>query len=265
MAYKDEFGDRLKFQEQLEAGRAADKSLPLMARIDGKCFSSFTRGLERPYDQGLSNLMVETTKHIVRHSQAVLAYTQSDEISLYWDLSRTGKADTEFWFGGKYQKIVSVLASMAGSFFSANCPIFLPRSHWPTESGNYPTFDARVWNVPDTEAVADNFLWRVQDCSKNSVSMVARHYFSHKELQDKSCREMKNMLKDIGQPWEDLPHRYKHGRFIKRNSTVKEPGDPCFDNLPANRRPTEPVVRTQVELEQPAFHDLYRDFICKST
>ncbi len=50
--------DLIKRQERLECGRISHQSKPFMVRLDGKAFHTFTRGLIRPYDQRLSQLMV---------------------------------------------------------------------------------------------------------------------------------------------------------------------------------------------------------------
>jgi len=243
MTYADTLGDTLKQQEQLEAGRRADPFLPLMARIDGKCFSKFTKGLQRPFDERFVRLMIATTKHLVEESEALLGYCQSDEISLYWNLNKVNYSNREYWFGGKFQKLTSVLASTASSFFASNLPEYLPE-----KVGKYPVFDCRVWNVPDLEHVYKNFLWRRNDATKNSVSMMAHHLFSHKSLQGKTCNEMKELLRSFGQPWEDLPRFFTHGTYVRRQKLKLEPNDPRLSlrQIPEKYRPTEPVVRTVV-------------------
>jgi hypothetical protein len=101
-----------------------------------------------------------------------------------------------------------------------------------------------VWNVPDLEHAYLNFVWRQQDAQKNSVSMYARHFFSHKSLQGKTCREMKGMLAEIGQPWEDLPRFFTHGTFVRRQRRLVNPED--LVGIPEKYRPSEPVIRTVV-------------------
>jgi tRNA(His) 5'-end guanylyltransferase len=241
MAYKDTLGDILKAQEQEEAGKKADPYLPLVARIDGKCFSKFTKGLNRPFDERFVRLMVATTKHLVEQSEALLGYCQSDEISLYWYLDKENFSNREYWFGGKFQKLTSVLAGTASSFFSGNLPLFLPE-----KVGQYPVFDCRVWNVPDLEHVYKNFLWRLNDATKNSVSMYAHHNFSHKLLQGKTCTDMKEMLAANGTLWENLPRFFTHGTYVRRQRVFVSPDDPSFDNVPEAYRPTKPVIRTVV-------------------
>jgi tRNA(His) 5'-end guanylyltransferase len=242
MAYKDTLGDLLKEQEQAEAGRKANPYLPLMARIDGKCFSKFTKGLARPYDERFIRLMVETTKHLVEESEALMGYCQSDEITLYWHLDKEHFSNREFWFGGKYQKLTSVLASTASSFFASNLCTFLP-----SKANSFPVFDARVWNVPDIEHVYLNFLWRLQDATKNSVSMLAHHHFSHKSLQGVTCSEMKQRLRNSEKPWEDCPRAFTHGTFVRRQPMLVQPNDASLLRIPEIHRPTGPVVRTVVK------------------
>lgn len=239
---KDPLGDLLKEQERLEAGRKADPYLPLITRIDGKCFSKFTKGLERPFDTRFVNLMVATTKHLVEESEALLAYVQSDEVTLFWDNNKSEHSNREYWFGGKFQKLTSVLAGTASSYFAANLPRFLPE-----KVGQYPVFDCRVWNVPDMEHVYKNFLWRWKDCQKNSVSMYARHFFSHKSLQGKTSGEMRELLGTAGYPWEDLPIFFREGTYVRRERILVDPSDEILREIPAEYRPKEPVVRTAVK------------------
>jgi len=244
MAHTDTLGDLLKAQEQAEAGRKADPFLPLMARIDGSCFSAFTRGLERPFDERFVQLMIETTKFLVDKSEAQLGFCQSDEITLFGYLDKENYSNRELWFGGKFQKLTSILAGSASSYFSANIPKVLHE-----KQGCYPVFDARVWNVPNLEHAYLNFVWRQQDAQKNSVSMYARHFFSHKSLQGKTCREMKGMLAEVGKPWEELPKFFTHGTFVRRQRRLVNLED--LVGIPEKYRPTKAIVRTVVEKWEP--------------
>src|ERR1700741_264409 len=107
---KDAFGDRMKLYEMTEAGRRLMPLVPVMARIDGRSFSGFTRKLERPYDKRLSDLMIETTRWLVEITVACMGYTQSDEISLTW---YSESSESQVFFDGRIQKMVSQLASLA--------------------------------------------------------------------------------------------------------------------------------------------------------
>ena len=72
-------------------------------------------------------------------------------------------------------------------------------------------FDARCFNIPKEE-VANYFYWRQLDATRNSIQMVGQANFSHKELQNKSCNDIQNMLltqKDIN--WNNIPTYQKRG------------------------------------------------------
>ena len=72
-------------------------------------------------------------------------------------------------------------------------------------------FDARVFNIPKEE-VANLIYWRQLDATRNSIQMVGQANFSHKELQNKSCNVIQEMLfqeKDIN--WNDYPTHLKRG------------------------------------------------------
>lgn len=54
-------------------------------------------------------------------------------------------------------------------------------------------FDCRCFNIPKEE-VTNLIYWRQLDASRNSIQMVGQANFSHKELQNKSCNEIQDML-----------------------------------------------------------------------
>lgn len=107
---KDDLGDRMKMYEGMEAGRRLMPLLPALARIDGRAFHSFTRGMTRPFDAAFSVCMVDTTSALVRDTGACMGYTQSDEITLAWH-SRT--TQSQIWFDGRVAKMTSQLAAQA--------------------------------------------------------------------------------------------------------------------------------------------------------
>lgn len=132
-----DLGDRMKGYEMSEAGRAAMKGLPLLVRLDGISFHSFTRGLQRPYHEGLSKLMIDTTKHLVEKTHALIGYCQSDEISLAYFVEADGAQD--FMHSGRFQKMTSKLAACATGFFVNNL-----RAYIPEKAGTLVEFDARA-------------------------------------------------------------------------------------------------------------------------
>lgn len=204
----DELGDRMKRYEMAEAGRQFLPRLPIVIRLDGRSFHTFTRGLARPYDQGLADLMLATTLALVEQTGAVVGYTQSDEISL---VLHTADPQVQLWFDGRVSKIVSCAASYAAAFFIKNLPRYVP-----AKADELPTFDARAWNVPDLDEAANALLWRELDAVKNSISMAASVHYDERALDGKTSKQRQEMLFDRGINWNDYPARFKRGAHVLR-------------------------------------------------
>jgi tRNA(His) 5'-end guanylyltransferase len=186
--------------------------------------------------------MVDTTKYLVENTHAALGYTQSDEISLCWNLDLEENPEAQYMFDGKFQKLTSVLASMAGAYFCRELGKRIPE-----KSEALPVFDARVWNVPNLNDVYLNFLWRQDDCIKNSISMAAQAHFSSKELHGVGSEDKKKMLRLTGLPWEDEPRFFKTGTFVRRNSKWLEMSPEQLNQIPEQFRPAGLVLRSVVE------------------
>jgi tRNA(His) guanylyltransferase len=247
---KDEFGDRMKQYEMVEAGRRFMPLLPIIARLDGRSFSKFTRGLLRPYDERMSNLMVATTKHLVENTGALIGYTQSDEISLVFYSPST---DSQVFFDGRIMKMTSVLASMASAFFTKILPFWIPEKSTKTVE-----FDCRVWQVPNKIEATSAILWREVDATKNSVSMATRFYYSHQELLDKGRADMMDMLMEKGVNWDKYPSFFKRGTYIQKRKVIRAFTPTEIDNLPdkheARKNPDLKIERTKIRtLEMPPF------------
>lgn len=244
----DDLGDRMKEYEGAEADRRLMPLLPVMARLDGKNFSTFTRGLERPYDSRMSSLMEATTEHLVKTTGACCGYTQSDEITLAW---YSPSYKSEIWFDGRVQKMCSVLAGLTSALFNRGLPNFIPEKALWGSGSPLPVFDCRVWNVPNITEGANTFLWRELDASKNSVSMAARHYFSHKELMNKSCKEMQEMLFTWHKVnWNDYPDFFRRGTYLQRHKVLRKFTAAELADLPAqheaHKNPALEVERSEI-------------------
>lgn len=231
-------GDRMKRYEMEEAGRRLMLNLPIMARLDGRAFHSFTRGLDRPFDSNLANCMVRTTCRLVDEFNATLGYTQSDEISLFWANANT---ESEMAFDGRYHKLVSLLASYATRQFGRAIDEYLPsKSHLD------PQFDCRVWQVPNMMEVYNSFLWREDDATRNSLQMAAQSFYSHKELHRKNSPELHDMLHAKGVNWNNYPTYFKRGTYARRMNYETTLTPEQLSRIPVKRRPTGPVVRSAV-------------------
>ena len=232
---KSTLGDRMKGYEKIPKTSLMRRT-PVIVRLDGKAFHTFTKGMKRPFDDLLMEVMQETAKRLCENVQGCkLAYTQSDEISLL--LTDYEKLTTDAWFGYGIQKMASVSASMATLYFNT---IFrekyfsyfeyndgmdeLEEKYWKAVYSKIDRalFDSRVFSIPK-EDVANYFIWRQKDCTKNSISMVAQAYFSHKQLEGKNGDVKQDMLmtqKDVN--WNDFSIPCKRGTcIIKKPIEVK--------------------------------------------
>ena len=233
MPVNDELGKRMKeFYEQVPKTRLVRRT-PVAIRIDGKAFHTFTRGFEKPFDEVLGKAMRGTMKYLCENIQGcVLGYTQSDEITLI--LIDYKKLTSSAWFDYEVQKMCSIAASMATMAFDREFrkamdedpTIPSVRYNWYTAKiDNGAMFDARVFNIPKEE-VANLIYWRQLDATRNSIQMVGQANFSHKELQNKSCNMIQDMLfqeRDIN--WNDFPTHLKRGSCCVK----KEIQDERFD------------------------------------
>lgn len=219
----DEFGDRMKRYEQEEAGRRLMPLLPVVIRLDGKNFSGLTRKLQRtkeaPFSEGFHRTMVGTALVLAKETGARTAYTQSDEITL---VLKSDSYESQIYFDGKIQKLVSILAARAAVAFNY---LRVGNVGLDVSGTDQPVFDCRVWNVPNETEAANAVLWREQDAAKNSISMAARTMFSHKELMGKSGKIMQEMMFQKGINWNNYPDFFKRGTFILRRPVVRNGAD----------------------------------------
>ena len=235
MPVNDELGKRIKgYYENIPKIKLMRRT-PVIIRIDGKAFHTFTRGFKKPFDEILIKSMQETTKYLCENIQGcVLGYTQSDEISLL--LVDYKNLNSSAWFDYEVQKICSISASMAtmafNKSFTKNAEEFMSdcASSYEME-GSYgketeewrlcgiyqkalekgAMFDSRCFNIPKEEVV--NYLyWRQIDAIRNSIQMVGQANYSSKQLDGKSCNRIKEMLlseKNID--WDSLPIYQQRG------------------------------------------------------
>jgi hypothetical protein len=237
-------GERMKMYEHVWRHKLI-RRMPVIIRVDGKAFHTFTKGLNKPFDDIFMDAMQATAEYLVREIQGCkFAYVQSDEISLL--LTDYDTYDTEAWFDNNIQKMVSVTAAKASAFFNQRfglcyvdyAVVSKPEgtfdsayAHRVLEAGSMlPVFDARAFNL-DKDEVCNYFIWRQEDCIKNSISMIARTHFSDKELHGKSTVERKKMLEE-----KDVFINDKYEKFKLRGTAVyypmiSEPYDSEADNL----------------------------------
>ena len=227
MPVHDNIGKRMKeYYEQIPKTKLM-RRCPVVLRCDGKAFHSFTRGFRKPFDEILIKSMQDTMKYLCENVQGcVLGYHQSDEISLLLIDYQT--LNSQAFFDYEVQKICSITASMAtmafNKYFHNNAFKEINRlyEYTPDDIMKYKDtlrkaiekgamFDCRCFNIPKEEC-ANYFYWRQLDATRNSIQMVGQANFSHKELQNKSCNDIQDMLyEQNGINWNDFTTYQKRG------------------------------------------------------
>ena len=250
MVVHDELGKRMKeYYEQIPKIKLM-RRCPVVCRIDGKAFHSYTRGFRKPFDDLLIKSMQDTMKYLCENIQGCkLGYCQSDEISLL--LIDYERLESQAFFDYEVQKMCSVIASMATMVFNkifagrvANIDPMLLGCYNDAPDNSYEiaesygfnpmtkegmddlenqikiyrkaiqkgaTFDCRVFNIQSMDVV-NYFYWRQLDATRNSIQMVGQANFSHKELQNKSCNDIQDILHEQkGINWNDFPIYQKRG------------------------------------------------------
>ena len=247
---KDSLGDRMKNYYENRSKTFLTRRTPVIIRIDGKAFHTFTKGFDRPYDEVFHNAMNQTAKYLCENIQGCkIGYTQSDEITLL--LTDYDTLTTEAWFDYNVQKMCSVAASMATMAFNkAFTKAFNEWEYdhswdWNMGGTNQPVdeklfklchtydkalskgamFDARCFNIPKEE-ITNCFVGRQQDATRNAIEILGRCYFSDKQLFKKSCNDIQDMLmleKNVN--FNDMPTAFKRGVCIVKKRL------PCTDRL----------------------------------
>lgn len=209
LATADSLGDRMK-----DCERAYRTSLPqrtwTVVRLDGRAFHTWTKGLERPFSLPLVEAMAVGMKEVCKEmAGAVVAYCQSDEISVV--LSDFGRRDTQAFYDGQVQKIVSVSASILTAYFARLFPDRRPAM-----------FDSRVFALPGRDEVRNYFLWRQQDARRNAISMLASAHFSHKQLHGVSVAQRRLMLEEMGVDVSAVDARFLNGQTCHRDRRIAD-------------------------------------------
>ena len=209
------------------------RRLPVVIRLDMRAGHTFTKGFQRPFDEVFMKTIQQTAKYLCENIQNVkMSYQQSDEISLV--LVDYEKLNTDSWFDYRIDKLCSIAASMAtlafNKLFRKSVHEFVEVTYGSHDdlikmNDDYmdiiadaadkgAMFDARVFNIP-REEVCNCIYWRQLDASRNSIQMVGQANFSHKELQNKSCNDIQDMLMtQKGINWNDFPAYQKWGSCV---------------------------------------------------
>lgn len=238
---KDPFGMRIKGYESASE-TYLDKTKYTIVRIDGHGFSKWTKGFNKPFDDFIVRSISETSRALMEEFKAVVAYSQSDEITLILE------PDDNLIYSGRIQKITSLMASFASMTFNRLIQeemINIDLDFVEGKYAKYPEdkitflkskagkafFDARVFQVDsDTEAF-NSLLWRTFDCKRNSKNVFAQSILSHKQCQNKTSDELVQLCAELGHYWHDLPEKYRYGILWKKESYEKDVADIELDHV----------------------------------
>lgn len=230
----DSIGDRMKERYENRNRYFLPRRTYTIIRVDGKAFHTWTKGFDRPFDLDLMSLMDLVAKTMCEEIQgAKLAYVQSDEISIL--LTDFETPNTEAWFNGNMQKMVSISAAIATAKFNDSAlDAFQNGGIKKFFNMDLALFDSRVFTISDPIEVENYFIWRQQDATRNSIQMAARALYSHTECNNKNTSQLQDMCHEKGVNWNDYSPREKRGGLV-----TKEPF------LTKNPKTGEDITRTQ--------------------
>ncbi|HVI40116.1 MAG TPA: tRNA(His) guanylyltransferase Thg1 family protein [Anaerovoracaceae bacterium] len=220
----DSLGDRQKQYED-NYDYSITRRVPIIIRADGRSFHRVTRKLQKPYCPELLNVMANTMMYAITEMQgAVFGYQQSDEIT--YVLRNDQSLDAEPWYQNRVQKMVSIAASLTTLGFN-KC---LQTLDTKLDIVGDAIFDARVFAMPYISEVANNLIWRQQDCSKNAISGAAQAELAAKfgkrtalKLLDKKISSEKKelLLHHCGIDFDDYyPTSFRRGVAVYKIPTI---------------------------------------------
>ena len=219
---------RMKEYEFTTTNRLLMQQLPVYARVDLRAGHTFCHSLDKPFDNDFVSVMQKTCAHLVEETNAVVGFVESDEVSLAW------LEPSKVPFETRLFKLESVLAAMATSAFTL---YGLETKLADRIKQMMPHFDCRICQLPTLDELANMFLWRQQDCVKNSITMVALSKFSHNQLQGKNSIDKINMLVDVGLDYyRDIPEHLRLGSFFRREIYFKTLTDEEIAKIPTKQR-----------------------------
>lgn len=220
----------------------------MVARLDGRSFTRLTKErdqFEVPFDERFRDLMVATARSLMTCGfRVAYAYTESDEISLLFDLK-------EQLFGRKLRKYNSTLAGEASSQFSLRL-------------GQAASFDCRVCQLPNEQLVVDYFRWRNEDAARNALNAwcywtLRKDGLSEQEatrrMSGRSVSQKNELLFQYGINFNELPSWQKRGVGLYWEEYLKPAINPTTgQQVTARRR------RINTEFDLP-IRDAYGQFI----
>ena len=208
-------------------------------RVDGHCFHTFTRKLQKPFDPNMVKAMCQATKKLVEFFSACYGYTQSDEITIV--LPKNSQD-----FGRKTHKLASLAAAIATAEFIKYMEFYTGK-----KLTKLPVFDGRAFALMNEEELGYYQCFRQHDACRNAISAVARAYYSHKQLENKNSDDKVQMLADKGVDfWKKYSTAEIFGYYFRRKLSTRKFTKAEIEKLPerheARTNPDLMVVRSEI-------------------
>lgn len=220
-------GDRMKNYE-LENEKKIKPYELFIVRLDGKCFSGFTKNFKKPFDDNFTKAMALTTKDLIEYFEAQTGYTHSDEISLIFNAKCSEEDSTNLNvnhnYDGRIQKILSLTSAYCSTRF--NYHIFnIIKTDYNHNLLNLleehkQIFDARIliFNEDNKHEILNHQIWRVRDCTRNCILTYGHNYLGKKIIHGKKTNEILDMLKEseYNITNEKIPFHLKYGLYCNK-------------------------------------------------
>ena len=238
------FKEKNSLKSRMNGFRAITDSIRLekdqyvLIMCDGHCFSHYVKNKYKlPFDQSFIDHMNKAAIEAAKHIQGFLfAYVQSDEISFL-----IHRREGSPFFDYRLQKMVSLVASWVSTAFMSE--LYKEVARTPASAADIQAmiedisplvFDGRAFNLPTDNDAFAWFLWRQNDCVRNSKQQAAQTYLSHNQLKKKHTDEqVKLLLETTGIDWNNYRDGEKYGRLIYRETVEKqtENGEPYIRTI----------------------------------
>lgn len=227
-------GDRMKSYEKTSI---VPPYQSFIVRADGNCFSKFTNGFPKPFDEGFNRAMTLTANAVMNHFNARTVFVCSDEITLIFgsvctkeEFENPNVQKSTHIYGGRHNKIESLVSAKCSVLFNKFMLFMLEEVNAKPNVYNDKVkekvnrcdaiFDARLVPIPlDNEIeIVNNIIWRsTYDCYRNTVSSYGRHKLGNKRCQNMNCNDMIVMMKNEGFDFNtQVPTQYKYGTLCKK-------------------------------------------------
>ncbi|KAL2911668.1 hypothetical protein HK105_208876 [Polyrhizophydium stewartii] len=194
--YESEAAQRLKAIEG-QFDMAIRPTDHFVIRIDGVAFSTFTRGVELPFDERITRAMVSTTCDLVTRFNALTGYTQSDEISLVFPAAEVPS-------DSPYAAMLQIRNSKKRSpkrkhETVADADLMAEDSDAPA-SANAVSSDAQSVQLAQTDGRVHMYNGRIQKLASVTASFAAARFNYH--------------LSTPASQWDSLPNERVRERML---------------------------------------------------